>query len=256
MKISIITITYNAGQFLEKTMLSVLQQTKHSFEYILIDGNSNDKTVDIIKDFEKRISNHEFPGVDASQFKWISEPDQGLYDAMNKGINLSTGDFVWFINAGDKIYAANTLEQVEDLLDIEPECDFIYGQSMMIDQNDIAIGERHKIAPRVIHKSDFLKGLVICHQSVIVHKKIAPQYNLEYRITSDYDWMIRAVENSDCQGYINQYISKFMIAGISSQNHIESWKERFHIMKKHFGLLPTLWAHIVIILKYPFTRKY
>lgn len=256
MKISIITITYNAEKVLEKTMLSVLQQTNHDFEYIIIDGNSKDTTVSIIKKYEQKIANGDFPGVVSAQFKWISEPDQGIYDAMNKGIKHSTGDFVWFMNAGDKIYSTETLQQIQELLDIEPECDFIYGQSIMIDQNDKEIGERHKIAPKRISKKTFLQGLVICHQSVLVHKDIVSEYKLDYRITSDYDWTIRAIEKSSCQGYIDQYLSKFMIAGISSQQQVSAWKERFSIMKKHFGLFLTVLAHLKIIIKYPFTRKY
>lgn len=256
MKISIITITYNAEKFLEKTILSVLQQSNHDFEYLIIDGNSKDSTVDIIKQYEQKISEGLFQGVENSQFNWISEPDQGLYDAMNKGILKSTGDFVWFVNAGDKIYSSETLQQIQELLDIESECDFIYGQSIMIDQEDREIGERHKIAPRVIHKKTFLQGLVVCHQSVLVRKNIVPDYNLEYKIASDFDWVIKSIEKSVCQGYIDQYLSKFMIAGVSSQQRVSAWKERFTIMKMHFGLLQTLWAHLKIAIKYPFTRKY
>jgi len=255
-KISIITITYNAEQVLEKTMLSVLQQSNHDFEYIIIDGNSKDASVSIIKKYEQKIAEGGFPGVNNTQFKWISEPDQGIYDAMNKGIKHSTGEFVWFMNAGDKIYSSETLQQIQELLDIEPECDFIYGQSIMIDQEDHEIGERHKIAPRVIHKKTFLQGLVVCHQSVLVHKNIVSEYNLTYRIASDYDWTIRAVEKSVCQGYIDQYLSKFMTAGISSQQKVSAWEERFVIMKEHFGLFLTIWAHLKIVIKYPFTRKY
>lgn len=256
MKISIITITYNAEKFLEKTILSVLQQSNHDFEYIIIDGNSKDATVSIIKNYEEKIAKGFFHGLDSTQFKWISEPDQGLYDAMNKGIHKATGDFVWFVNAGDKIYCTETLQQIQELIDIEPECDFIYGQSIMIDQEDIEIGERHKIAPRVIHKKTFLQGLVVCHQSVLVRKNIVPEYNLAYRIASDFDWVIRSIEKSVCQGYIDQYLSKFMIAGVSSQQRVSAWKERFMIMKTHFGLFLTLWAHLKIVIKYPFSRKY
>jgi glycosyltransferase involved in cell wall biosynthesis len=255
-KISIITITYNAEQVLEKTMLSILNQTNPNFEYCIIDGNSKDQTIAIIQRMEKRIRSGEFIGFESTQFNWISEPDRGLYHAMNKGIDHSTGDFVWFINAGDKLYDPDTVQKVYDLIDIEKDCDFIYGQSIMIDEADHEIGERHKIAPRVLRLNHFLNGLVICHQSVIIKKEIASHYNLNYAIASDYDWVIRAYKNSMCQGYIDQYISKFMIAGVSTQKRKLAWKERFLIMKEHFGLLTTIWAHILIVLKYPFTRKY
>lgn len=256
MKISIITITYNAEKVLEKTILSVLQQTNHDFEYIIIDGNSKDSTVSIIKKYEQKIAEGCFPGVDSAQFKWISEPDQGIYDAMNKGIKHATGDFVWFMNAGDKIYSTETLQQIQELLDIEPECDFIYGQSIMINEMEEIVGEMKKIAPRKISKKSFLNGLVICHQSMLVHKSIASAYSLDYKIASDYDWTVKAIEKSVCQGYIDQYLSRYLTAGISAQNFWLSWRERFSIMSNHFGLFLTILAHIKIIIKYPFTRKY
>lgn len=256
MKISIITITYNAEQGLGNTILSVLNQSNHDFEYWIIDGNSKDRTKEIITEFSQRVESGEFPGVDGSQFNWISEPDRGLYDAMNKGIAKATGTFVWFMNAGDRIYETETLQKVQDLLEIEPECDFIYGQSIMIDEDGKEIGERHKIAPKVLHVNDFLNGLVVCHQSVIVRKDITPTYNLNYIIASDYDWMIRTFESSSCRGYIDQYLSKFQISGVSSQKRKLAWKERFGIMKSHFGIIKTLWAHFLIIVKYPFSLKY
>jgi len=254
--ISIITITYNAEQFLEKTILSVLHQSNHDFDYWIIDGNSKDRTKQIITEFSQRIQSGEFPGVDGNQFHWISEPDRGLYDAMNKGIVKATGDFVWFMNAGDQIYDTETLQKVQDLLEIEPECDFIYGQSIMIDEDGKELGERHKIAPSVLQSKHFLKGLIVCHQSVIVRRDIAPKYNLHYSIASDYDWMIRTYKNANCRGYIDQYLSRFLIAGVSSQKRKLAWAERFFIMKSHFGIIRTLYAHFLIILRYPFSKKY
>lgn len=256
MKISIVTITYNAEKFLEKTMLSILSQSNHNFEYWLIDGGSKDQTVSLIEKMSERIASGEFPGVDSSQFKWISEPDNGLYDAMNKGLERATGSFVWFINAGDQIYDSETFQKVENLLEIEPECDFIYGQSIMINEQDQIIGEMIKRAPRILTKNSFLNGLVICHQSVILRRDIVTKYNLKYTIASDYDWVIRAFEKSKCQGYIDQYLSKYLAAGISIQKKEIAWKERYIIMKEHFGIIKTIWAHLRIILHYPFSKKY
>ena len=96
-KISVITVVYNGIDLLRGTMESVFAQTYPNIEYIIIDGNSNDGTLELIKENESKIT------------KWISEPDKGLYDAMNKGIKLATGDFLWFMNAGDRIFAKDTL---------------------------------------------------------------------------------------------------------------------------------------------------
>ena len=85
---------------------------------------------------------------------------------------------------------------------------------------------------------------------------IAPEYDLQYKISADYDWTIKVLDKSRWNLYINNYLSKFMIAGLSAQQRKKSWEERYRIMKKHFGVCHTLWAHFMIILKYPFTRKY
>ena len=255
MKVSVITVTYDAEQTLAKTMLSVLGQSCHDFEYLIVDGNSSDGTMTIIRDFESRVSKGEF-GIESEQLRWISEPDRGLYDAMNKAINLAQGDFVWFINAGDKIYSTKTLQQVVDAIDQNPDADVVYGQTVIIGQNDEVLGERHRIAPAKLSKKSLLDGLVVCHQSVIVRRSIAPQYDLRYRLTADYDWMCRVLDISRKNVYIDGYLSRFQTAGLSSQRRKQSLKERFVIMRRHFGLLPTLWSHLCILLKYPFvTRK-
>ena len=255
MKLSIITVTYNAEQTLTKTMLSVLGQSCHDYEYLIIDGNSTDGTMAIVQDFESRVLEGEF-GIGPEQFRWVSEPDKGLYDAMNKAINLAKGDFVWFINAGDKIYSAETLRQVVNAIDQNPDADVVYGQTLIIGQDDEVLGERHRIAPASLSKKSLLDGLVVCHQSVIVRRSIAPQYDLGYKLTADYDWMCHVLDVSRKNVYIDDYLSRFQTAGLSSQRRKQSLKERFVIMRRHFGLLPTLWSHLCILLKYPFvTRK-
>lgn len=252
---SIITITFNAENYLEKTILSILNQTYPDFEYLIIDGNSNDGTTDIIRKTEQKIASGDF-GLTPDNFHWISEPDKGLYDAMNKGIAMAKGKYIWFINAGDKIHNPTTLSYINQIIQKQSNCDIVYGQSLMIDSNDNPLGERHKIAPKQLTKKSLLKGLVVCHQSIVVKKDIAPFYDLRYRIASDYDWVIRVVSSSQQNTYIDDYLSDFMIAGTSSIHRKQAWKERYLIMKKHFGLFATLWAHVNIILKYPFTRKY
>ncbi len=253
--VSIITVTYNAEVFLEKTILSILKQTFSDFEYVIIDGLSKDSTVDIIKKYEQQIQNQKFT-ISSEQFRWISEPDKGLYDAMNKGIAMAKGKFIWFINAGDKIHSTDTLMNIYSLYKNNSTSDILYGQSLMIDQNDKALGERHKIAPENLSKKCLLNGLVVCHQSILVKKEMVPFYNLDYKIASDYDWVIHVVSQSKQNLYINGYLSDFMVAGTSTVNRKKAWKERYFIMKKHFGLCLTVWAHFKIILKYPFSRKY
>ncbi len=248
MKISIITVTYNASGVLWKTMESIAAQTRiQDIEYLIIDGASKDETMSLVQKFSE-----EHP---ALAMRWISEPDKGLYDAMNKGIAMATGDFVWFINAGDKIYREVTAEKIAEAYSQQPDADVIYGQCLIIDHDDRPLGERHKIAPKVLTKKSLLKGLVVCHQSILIRRSMAPQYDLRYKVSADYDWTCRMLEVSHKNLYIDDYLSRFMLAGISSTNRKRSWKERFDSMRRHFGLLPTLWAHFIIVLKYPFGRK-
>lgn len=254
--VSVITITFNADRFLTKTIESIINQTNKEFEYLIVDGKSTDGTMDIVRDFESRLLEGEF-GISREQFRWISEPDKGLYDAMNKAMNLAKGDFVWFINSGDKIYSTDTLQKVVNAIDQNPEADVVYGQTVIIGENDEVLGERHRIAPTKLNKKSLLDGLVVCHQSVIVRRSIAPQYDLGYKLTADYDWMCRVLDVSRKNVYIDGYLSRFQTAGLSSQRRKQSLKERFVIMKRHFGLLPTLWSHLRILVKYPFvTRKH
>jgi len=259
-KVSVITITFNAGRFLQKTIESILGQTNKDFEYLIIDGGSKDNTTSIIcqyenihfGSYEEALQREE---LHSGKILWISEPDKGLYDAMNKGMHLAHGDFVWFINAGDKIYDADTMQKVIDTIDSNPNCNVVYGQSIIIDEEDNIRGERHKIAPKNLEFKSLLNGLVVCHQSILVRKTIAPDYDIQYRISADYDWVCKVLAKSKQNCYIDDYISRFMIAGVSAQQRKKSWLERYHIMKKHFGFFPTLWAHLIIILKYPFSHK-
>lgn len=259
-KVSVITITYNAGRFLKNTIESIINQTNKEFEYLIIDGGSKDDTTNIICQYD----NLHFSSFEEAQQRkaactdkilWISEADKGLYDAMNKGLHLAKGDFVWFINAGDKIYDKTTMQEIIDTIDANPDGDVIYGQSIIIDEDENVRGERHKIAPKVLTKKSLLNGLVVCHQSILVRKDIAADYDTQYRISADYDWVCKALSVSRKNCYIDNYISRFMIAGVSAQQRKKSWLERYHIMKKHFGFPATCWAHLKIIAKYPFSSK-
>ena len=259
-KVSVITITYNAGRFLKNTIESIINQTNKEFEYLIIDGGSTDDTTDIICQYD----NLHFSSFEEAQQRevscsdkilWISESDKGLYDAMNKGLHLAHGDFVWFINAGDKIYDTSTMQEIVDTINANPDSDVIYGQSIIIDEEENIRGERHKIAPKTLTKKSLLNGLVVCHQSILVRKDIAADYDTRYRISADYDWVCNALSVSRKNCYIDNYISRFMIAGVSAQQRKKSWLERYHIMKKHFGFPATCWAHLKIIAKYPFSSK-
>lgn len=243
--ISIITITYNAERWLERTMKSVLEQTCKEYEYIIVDGSSTDGTLDIIRRLESQ-----FEG----KLSWKSEPDKGLYDAMNKGIARAKGDFVWFMNAGDEIYDADTLTHI--VAAAKDDTDVVYGKACIVNADGVKVSEHHKPTPPNLQRKHLLNGLVVCHQAIIVRRSVASRYNTDYRICADYNWVIEAVTASRKNVYLDEYVCKFLTEGVSQKQRKRAWKERFRIMCAHFGVLPTLWAHFLIVLKYPFSIKY
>ena len=138
-KFSIITVTYNAERFLKQTILSVLSQSYPNIEYIIIDGNSTDGTREIIEQFAAGLA------------YWSSEPDNGLYDAMNKGLQHATGDYVWFINAGDTLYSSDLVQHLAQNISRKKRMpDVIYGETMIVDEAGNTIGPRRLRAPRAL----------------------------------------------------------------------------------------------------------
>lgn len=243
--VSIITVTYNAERWIEATMRSVLAQTNSDYEYLIIDGASTDKTITLAQQFVP-----DFQG----RLHIYSEPDRGIYDAMNKGLHRAEGDFVWFINAGDQIYGPDTLQIISN--QINNDVDIVYGKASVINALGIHVSEHHKKTPIHLTRRSLLDGLVVSHQAILVRRSIAPDYNLIYHISADYDWVVKCVSKSRMNRYIDLYICKFLTEGVSQKQRKRSWLERFRIMRQHYGLLLTLIAHAWIVIRYPFSIKY
>ena len=233
--ISIITVVYNAATSIEYTIQAVLALTYPNKEYIIIDGGSTDGTVDIIKRYERQIS------------KWVSGPDAGLYDAMNKGLEMSKGDFVWFINAGDAPASPDVLERV---FTGNSYADIYYGDTMIIDENGKKIGRRRLSPPSALKWKDFRKGMLVSHQSFIASRKVVKKYDLRYKFSSDFDWCLYALKNASKVQNTHLILSFFRDGGITKKNIIPGLKERFQIMVKNYGLISTLLAHLTITPKF------
>lgn len=262
MKISIITVVRNAKGLFLQTLESVKNQTYTNIEYVVVDGNSSDGTKELIEENKEFIT------------KWISEKDKSLYDAMNKGLKLSTGDFVWFLHAGDTIPTPQTLENaINDILiknksenqseiDFINNIDFIYGK-VKIKHLDNTFTDYHKIAPTEKQLSklgykNFLEGMVICHQAMLVRREIAPLYDLDFRLAGDIDWSIRLFKEIDKRKTNKQevrvkqtetVIAHFLAGGISTSQKKKSLQERFNIFQKHIGFVGAVWQHFVIFGK-------
>ena len=224
--ISIVTVVYNGEKYLEQTIKSVIEQTYDNIEYIIVDGNSNDKTLEIIKRYEDKID------------YWISEPDNGVYNAMNKGLSLVTGDYVSFLNADDW-YMQNTLKIVVVKI-LQEKCGYIFGDMNLIDNKGEIVD---------IRKSDLSIYRVrtpIGHQALFVQAKYLFQmpFNIKHKIFADYDFMIKLIKNdiSFCQ--IDKVIVNFRIGGISSSESLGVY--RFFVHLEHFGFFRAFFDYLLM----------
>jgi glycosyltransferase involved in cell wall biosynthesis len=232
--LSVITIVYNNVRDIERTMLSVLNQTYRQIEYVVVDGASTDSTLDIIKRYENRIA------------RLISEEDNGIYDAMNKGLKLATGDYVIFMNSGDEFYANNTVEKVFGSAD---DADIYYGETEMINDQLQSLGQRRHKAPESFTWLSFNYGMSVSHQAIYIKKSLTEPYDPKYKLSADIDWIIRAAKKAKKIVKVDGYVAKYMVGGMSKAKHRQSLAERFDIMKRHYGLVPTVLNHAVIAFK-------
>lgn len=236
-KLSVITIVYNNVKDIERTMLSILNQSYSNIEYIVIDGASNDGTLDVIKKYEDRIA------------KLISEKDKGIYDAMNKGLALATGDYVLFMNSGDEIYEPETVEKI---FASAPNADIYYGETEMYDENWNSLGRRRHQAPEHFTWESFKYGMNISHQAIYIKRSLTEPYNLQYKYSADIDWIIKIAKKASSIVNTHLYVAKYLVGGMSKKKHRESLKERFQIFSHYYGLISNIINHVVIAFNLAF----
>jgi glycosyltransferase involved in cell wall biosynthesis len=242
-KFSIITIVYNRVNDIEFTLKSITGQTYPNIEYIVIDGKSNDGTTSIIEKYSDKID------------CYISEKDQGIYDAMNKGLRNSTGDYVLFINGGDSLHQKDTIEKLADqFINKQPlKPDIVFGECMLVDFNRNPIQTRsaykNQVFPRKLEHHSFKFGTNVSHQSFIVKRSLAPFYNLKYHWSSDVDWMLNCIKASKNIVGTNEIFSDFVFGDSSEIHKISSLKERFYIMSRHYGFIKNIFYHLSLIIK-------
>ncbi|MCZ4242966.1 glycosyltransferase family 2 protein [Pedobacter punctiformis] len=230
-KLTVITIVYNNARDIERTIKSVLNQTYKKIEYIIIDGDSTDGTLEIIQQYKEQVS------------KIVSEPDKGIYDAMNKGLAMASGDYVLFMNSGDEIYDETTVEEV---FDTAAGADIYYGETEMYNDNWESLGRRRHEAPEEFNWTSFKFGMNISHQAIYIRRSILVPYDLKYKYSSDIDWIIKAAKKASSIVNVHRYVAKYLVGGMSKKKHRESLKERFSIFSKYYGFIPNLFNHIII----------
>ncbi|MBO7280092.1 MAG: glycosyltransferase [Bacteroidaceae bacterium] len=237
-KFSIITITYNAASVIEPTLASVAAQTYRNFEYLLIDGGSSDDTV-----AKAQASGIEFAHI-------VSERDNGLYDAMNKGIKLAKGDYLCFLNAGDAFHSSDTLDKIVAAIpDGTSLPDILYGETAEVDENRNFVRMRRLQAPEKLHWTSFKQGMLVCHQAFYARRDLVPMYDLKYRLSADVDWCIKIMKRSENMVNVGFTVVDYLQNGLSLQNHRASLIERFKIMCKHYGVFSTVAHHIWFVLR-------
>lgn len=246
MKVSIITVTYNCKLDLIETIKSVQKQSYKNFEHIIIDGQSSDGTVEIIENYSENYKN----------VKFISEKDNGIYDAMNKGIRLCEGSIIFFLNAKDIFFNNDVLNNIVNMFKAE-KIDILYGNVVTVNKKNIIV-KKHNYK---LKKQVKMKG--ICHQSIFFKSDIFNEiigFDCRYKISSDYDLIVRAFNNKYEFKYYDLNIVCYDENGVSSNvnNHKVAINEYRKIIKSNFRLnqriLPNI-RYLYMMMKFFINKR-
>ncbi len=253
--ITVVTVTYNAERTLLRTLRSVAEQDYTHVEHLIVDGGSSDHTLGLV---QRYVELNATAGTKHA-IRLVSEPDEGLYDAMNKALSLACGDYIVFLNAGDKLHSPYTLSQVA-------ECSawkqgdsgnpgIIYGETDIVDNEGRFVRHRRLAAPDTLTWRSFLYGMLVCHQSFYVRTDIArsERYNMRYRFSADFDWCIRLMRKTEKRhaAILNTrlVLTDYLSEGLTTKNHRASLAERFRIMARHYGWPQTIASHLWFLVR-------
>lgn len=222
-KITVVTVVYNGEKYLEQTIQSIIAQTYQNIEYIIIDGGSKDSTLDIIKRYENHISH------------WQSQPDRGIYDAMNKGLAKATGEIITFLNADDW-YEPDAVESIVEVFTHHPRLDFVFGDVIQIDPLTrhettyrVRLNEAHRVMP-FGHPALFVKTML--------HSQFP--FDTRFRIAADYDLVLSLLDHHCAYAHLPKRITNFRLVGISATHNMDS--ENYQVWVKHYGFLRAIYA--------------
>lgn len=237
--VSIITVSFNAAKTIEQTILSVINQTYSNIEYIIIDGGSTDGTVDIIKKYEDKIA------------YWVSEPDKGIYDAMNKGIAKTNGEVIGIINSDDWY----ELDAVENVMKYFQLGNCIYHGHLNVIKDGQVLYTSY--APNILKK--LKKGMIINHPTVFVSKKIYETegaFSTSYKTASDWDFILRLYLRKYNFVKVDYVIANFNVGGVSGSISKKSLEE-LHTIRKNNNTYPLVdWYYLYDLLKLYVLGKY
>lgn len=229
MKVTVITVCYNRVATIENSIKSVLEQDYANVEYIVIDGGSNDGTQEVIEKYTDQIDHY------------ISGPDKGMYDAINKGFKLASGDIIGLLHSDDEFYDKQTITKIVEGFSKDEYGDGIYGDGLYVSNDNNEVILRRKIGGSY-DRSKIKRGWLPLHTTVFL--KIASlnngYYNLDYKIASDTDFLLRYLYQHNLKlGYLNTYITKMRVGGFSTsfKHAVRVFKEDWIIYKRN-GLNP------------------
>ncbi len=247
-KFTVATVTYNAAAVIKRTLDSVGEQDYPYVEHLVIDGNSHDGTVAEFLHYQERNAREARHEVNA-----VSEPDKGIYDAMNKALAMATGDFIIFLNAGDRFHSPDVLSRIAACVD--GDTGVVYGDTDIVGSDGGFIRHRRLSPPKRLTSRSFLNGMLVCHQAFFARLSVAKKvnYNLRYRFSADYDWCIRVMRKAERAKLklVNSgiVVADYLDGGMTVKNHRKSLMERFEVMARRYGIIRATAMHVWFVVR-------
>ena len=250
-RITYVTITYNAAKVLQRTLDSVLSQDYPNIVHLIIDGASTDDTLKLVDDYIARSNAAE----NGHQVQVTSEPDKGIYDAMNKGLRSLDGDYVCYLNAGDFLPSPDTVSRIITSLSSHlstsnsPLPAVLYGDTDIVDGEGRFLHHRRLSPPENLTWRSFKQGMLVCHQAFYARTDfaIATPYDMQFRYSADVDWCIRVMKAAEKENVpllnLNMVVANYTEEGQTTLHHRESLWERYRVMEHHYGRVQTFLLH-------------
>ena len=245
-RITYVTITYNAAKVLQRTLDSILCQDYPEIVHLIIDGASTDATIQLVDDYIERSNAAE----NGHRIQVTSEPDKGIYDAMNKGLRSIVGYYVCFLNAGDFLPTPDTASKIAEKAEShDPLPAVLYGDTDIVDGEGRFLHHRRLAPPEQLSWKSFRQGMLVCHQAFYARTDfaIATPYDQRYRYSADVDWCIRVMKAAAKENVpmlnLRMVVVNYTQEGQTTLHHRESLWERYHVMEHHYGRVQTFLLH-------------
>ena len=240
-KFSVITVCYNAADSIRQTIESVMQQSYRNMEYIIKDGNSTDTTQEILQEYSDSVL-------------LLQGKDRGIYDAMNIAADHATGDYIFFLNAGDIFYSKDVLMQIGEILKQEKTVDVLYGNMISLKEHESVLVKNSSFCRSKLFN---LTGAMISHQTIFAKKECFSEtpFDLGYRICADRDWLLKQIDKKKKMRYVDIQISVCSADGYSLKNVKLYEKEALECIEKHFGQLVIIYKAVCKLKQNKFIQK-